>query len=216
MGEFIRARSAEQKCQRLDEIKCAALRLFDTRPYHEITLTTIAEQLSWSRANLYKYVTTKEEVFLALAEDARDAYYRDLGDAFGNSPQLDPASAGNLWTQVMARHREWFRLHDLLFTIIETNVSLERLVEFKRGYYAQIDPLSDAIGTATDVPASQVEHLMNTLHYHAIGLVTSCCDMSQVQAALAELGVPYQPIDFQAEMSEFAEMCIEHAQGRRG
>lgn len=61
MPAFKRARSAEQKQERMREIKRAAADLFATRPYHEITLTTIAEQLSWSRANLYKYVTTKEE-----------------------------------------------------------------------------------------------------------------------------------------------------------
>ena len=66
MAEFIRARSPEQKGQRLDEIKGAVRRQFAERPYHEITLTTIAEELGWSRANLYKYVTTKEEIFLLL------------------------------------------------------------------------------------------------------------------------------------------------------
>ena len=45
MAEFIRARSPEQKEQRLDEIKGAVRRQFAERPYHEITLTTIAEEL---------------------------------------------------------------------------------------------------------------------------------------------------------------------------
>ena len=75
MAEFIRARSPEQKEQRLDEIKGAVRRQFAERPYHEITLTTIAEELGWSRANLYKYVTTKEEIFLLLTADECDAYF---------------------------------------------------------------------------------------------------------------------------------------------
>lgn len=36
-------------------------------PYTEIAITTIADKLIWSRANLYKYVTTKEEIFLELS-----------------------------------------------------------------------------------------------------------------------------------------------------
>ena len=212
MGEFIRARSAEQKCQRMDEIKCAAARLFAENPYHEITLTTIAQQLSWSRANLYKYVTTKEDVFLALAEDERDAYYAALAEAFAHSPRLEPAEAARTWTAIMNEHQAWFRLHDLLLTIIETNVTHERLVEFKRGYYEQIGPLCKHISAATGVAEGNMERLMNTLTFHATGLVTNCCSSPRIQAALAELGRTPHAVDFEPEMREFCEMCLEHWQ----
>ena len=88
MADFMRARSAEQKEARMEEIKRAADRQFLERPYHEITLTTIAEQLSWSRANLYKYVTTKEEIFLELAADKYREYFDALKAAFPRRLQL--------------------------------------------------------------------------------------------------------------------------------
>ena len=51
-------------------------------PYTEIAITTIADKLIWSRANLYKYVTTKEEIFLELsamlALSADEAYKLQL------------------------------------------------------------------------------------------------------------------------------------------
>ena len=71
MAEFIRARSSAQKEQRMQEIKRAANDLFHERRYHEITLKAIAEKLGWSHAALYKYVTTKEDIFLELCADAR-------------------------------------------------------------------------------------------------------------------------------------------------
>lgn len=80
--DFIRARSSEQKNQRMADIKQATAQLYREFPYHEITLTTIAERLGWSRASLYKYVTTKEEIFLELSADARNAYFGDLLTAF--------------------------------------------------------------------------------------------------------------------------------------
>lgn len=212
VATFKRARSAEQKEARMEEIKQAAAELFATRPYHEITLTTIAEKLTWTRANLYKYVTTKEEVFLSLAEDERDAYYADLLGSFEEERTYDIHEAAEVWADVMNRNREFFRLHDLLFTIIETNVSLDRLIAFKRGYYEQIGTLSARLSAATGVPAEQVEHLMNTLHYHAIGIVSNCCDLSQVREALAELNIPYRPVDFHAEMTKFTEMCLRGMQ----
>ena len=51
-------------------------------PYTEIAITTITDKLIWSRANLYKYVTTKEEIFLKisamLALSADEAYKLQL------------------------------------------------------------------------------------------------------------------------------------------
>ena len=64
MADYIRARSYDQKEERLNQIKKATEELFENFPYTEITLSTIAEKLGWSRANLYKYVTTKEEIIL--------------------------------------------------------------------------------------------------------------------------------------------------------
>ena len=69
MSDYIRARSDEHKEERLSQIKEATAELFAIAPYSEITLTTIAEKLCWSRANLYKYVTTKEEIFLEISAE---------------------------------------------------------------------------------------------------------------------------------------------------
>ena len=140
MADFIRARSAEQKEQRLNEIKGAVRRQFAERPYHEITLTTIAEELGWSRANLYKYVSTKEEVFLLLAADECRAYFDALLAALPEGCGLSPATIAEVWAGIANAHQEYFRLGDLLSTIIETNVGVERLAEFKRCYY-------DCVGT---------------------------------------------------------------------
>ena len=42
--DFKRARSSEQKSQRMASIKQVAAELYREFPYHEITLTTIAER----------------------------------------------------------------------------------------------------------------------------------------------------------------------------
>ena len=214
MADFIRARSAEHKEQRLAEVKRAAARLFAEYPYPEITLSTIAEQLSWSRANLYKYVRTKEEIFLSLAEDARDAYADALIEAFSGCGELNPAAAAGRWAGVLMEHEDWFRYFDLLFTIIESNVSHERLVAFKRGYYEKLLELQCTLGAAWGVPAPRVAHIMNTVGYQAVGLVVNACATPQVQAALKELGVEPEFLDTRAELADFIEMLLSHERVR--
>ena len=220
MADFIRARSAEHKEERLAEVKRAAAALFAKRPYHEITLSTIAEQLSWSRANLYKYVRTKEEIFLSLAEDARDAYADALLAAFSAadgapfSVPLCPADVAAAWARVLVDNEDWFRYLDLLFTIIESNVSHERLVAFKRGYYEELPRLQEVLSAAWGVPASRVAHVMDAVGYQAVGLIVNACATPQVQAALKELGVESEPVDARAELADFIEMVIERERAR--
>ena len=210
MADFIRARSAEQKEQRLEEIKGAARRQFDERPYHEITLTTIADELGWSRANLYKYVSTKEEIFLLLAADECRSYFDDLLAAFPEGCGLSPATVAEVWAGIANAHQEYFRLGDLLSAIVETNVTLERLVDFKRGYYACVERMRERLPLVLEIQPERVESLLLTIYYHAVGLEGVCWHNPLVAQALDELGVKPPVADFRTEMRAFIGMCLEH------
>ena len=221
MSDFIRARSAEQKEQRMADIKAVAARLFETHPYHQITLTTIADELGWSRANLYQYVTTKEEIFLLLMGDLRDAYTADLLQALSQTADGTQADArqdarrlADAWAQVVARHETYFRYGDLLYTVIETNVSVEKLVDFKRGYYEGLGPLSRALSTALGVREGDVPELVNTVYHHAVGVAGSCLNNPLVQQAVRRLGIEPARPDFQARMRDFITMCVEWYRAR--
>lgn len=145
MADFIRARSDEKKEERLNEIKTAAETLFASAPYGEITLTTIAEKLGWSRANLYKYVTTKEESFLEIAKDKMTAYYTALLSAFPQGNNYSPEVIAEVWAGILNAHQDYMRYVSYLNPIIETNVTVERLAVFKKHYYAFTNTLSDRL-----------------------------------------------------------------------
>ena len=209
MAEFIRARSPEQKEQRLDEIKGAVRRQFAERPYHEITLTTIAEELGWSRANLYKYVTTKEEIFLLLTADECDAYFKALLAVLPEDAELSPAEAADAWADVAATHQEYFRLGDLLTTIVETNVTVERLMDFKRGYYAHVAEMREHLPQVIGIEPERVEPLLLAIYYHATGLASSCWSNPLIAEALRRLEIERPDIDFRTEMRDFVSMCLD-------
>lgn len=210
MAEFIRARSPEQKGQRLDEIKGAVRRQFAERPYHEITLTTIAEELGWSRANLYKYVSTKEEVFLLLAGDEMDAYFDALLAALPEGCGLAPDTMAEVWAGIANAHQEYFRLGDLLSTIVETNVTVERLMAFKRAYYGHVARMREHLPLILDIGADRVEPLLMAIYYHAVGLVSGCWSNPLIAEALERLGIDRRATDFRAEMGDFIGMCLAH------
>lgn len=212
VANFIRARSEDQKLQRLEEIKAASRTLFNEYPYHEITLTTIAEQLGWSRASLYKYVATKEEVFLEIAADERDEYTNALMTAFPENCGYSCDTVAEVWAGIANAHRDWFRYGDILLSIIETNVGLAKLVTFKKTYYESLGGVVERFSKLLDIENERTENLLNTVYYHAVGLSGACANSPLIKQALDELGItPVKP-DFRAEMRDFIGMCIQHYQ----
>ena len=213
MAEFIRARSAEQKGQRLEEIKGAVREQFAERPYHEITLTTIADELGWSRANLYKYVSTKEEVFLLLTADECDRYFDALLAALPEGCGLSPDTVAEVWAGIANAHQEYFRLGDLLSTIIETNVSVERLADFKGAYYGRVADMRERLPQILPVAPERVEPLLLAIYYHAVGYVSACWTNPLLVKAREQLGTSAPTTDFRAEMRDFIGMCLAHYAG---
>ena len=209
MSNFQRARSDEQKAQRMDEIKKVASSLFKKHPYHEITLSTIGEGLGWSRANMYKYVTSKEEIFLQLAADARDAYFSALVGAFKGKNNFTKQEVSKKWASVANNNRGWAIYGSILISIIETNVTLERLKQFKREYYNWVDVLTEKVAPKIGVPTSSFQAFLNTIHYHEVGLSGFCTMNPLAKQAIKELGVARASLDFETEMQKFVLMCLE-------
>ena len=98
--QFIRAKSQENKNIRIQQIMDVTDRLFHEKTYHEITLSVIAEEVNLARGGLYKYVSSKEEVFLMIYLQKQDAMLKDIvrhikhknnsGCIIGSHEQNDP------------------------------------------------------------------------------------------------------------------------------
>ena len=101
------------------EIKKAASDLFDEVPYSEITLTTIAKRLSWTRANLYRYVSTKEEIFLDLIEDRMCAYYADLDAAFKEGCSYSLETTAEVWAGIIEANQRYFMMGHIILRCSE-------------------------------------------------------------------------------------------------
>lgn len=215
MAEFVRARSAEQKEMRMNEIKKAADGLFACKPYHEITLTTIAAQLSWTRANVYQYVTSKEEIFLDICADKMKAYMNALLSAFPEDCGYSVAVYAEVWAGILWAHKEYLRYGDILPTIIETNVSVERLARFKALYYELAGKLAARLAGNLSITAEDAGRCVLSVYFHAVGMCGVCAVGPLVQEALAKAGIAAEPVNFKEEMKEFIIMNLTYCQARR-
>lgn len=210
MSEFKRARSDEQKEQRMQEIKDVVDELFATTPYHNITLTTIADKLNITRANLYQYVSTKEEIFLALSEDKRDVYYDALLAAIPVGCGYCVDVIAEVWAGILNAHRDHLHYCDILSTIVETNVSIERLAAFKKRYYERAYEVSERIGSLLGLSKEDSYLLLLNVHYHAVGVSSVCRWNPLVAEALARENLTAPKVDFRENMKEYILMNLNH------
>ena len=208
MTEFIRARSSEQKAQRLEEIKQVTEQQFSQHPYHEITLTTIASDLGWSRANLYKYVTTKEEIFLCLMSDKFKAYATALLSALPEGCEFSSDVVAEVWAGIANAHRDYFKYGNILSTIIETNVSIDKLADFKAIYYEGVHQLTEQLSPILAIKPEVMEQFITSIYYQGVGLCGSCLHNPLIQQALQQLKIKPLQIDFKTEMRDFISMNI--------
>ena len=210
MSDYIRARSPEQKQERMEAIMAAADHLFQKQPYHQITMGTIAEALGWSRSNLYKYAATQEEIFLALHSAKNRAWFEDLERTLENAP-LPASEFAQLWAEATERHADFLRYQEILISIIESNVTLERLTQFKRDFTTMLTPIVDLLMCQCDTDEKTATDLYLTLLYQAPGLYDHfhCADLTREAMKAAGL----KPVEgtFAESYARFVEMCIKNA-----
>ena len=75
---FQRARNKQAKAERWDEIVNSTISLFERISYANITIKDIAQKTSFTRGNIYKYISTKEEIFLEIIIRDSKKWINDL------------------------------------------------------------------------------------------------------------------------------------------
>ncbi|WLR43262.1 TetR family transcriptional regulator [Bacillus carboniphilus] len=129
---FSRARTNEQKQQRIDAVVKATAHLYDTVSYDDITFAAIAKETGFARSNLYIYFTSKEEILLELLIHDLRSWSEDIGEAFHVRKSYTVEEVAEGWTNAYLKNKRLLSLLAILFTVLEKNVSTEALAQFKR------------------------------------------------------------------------------------
>ena len=212
MGDYIRARSPEQKQERMEAIMAATDALFKEHPYHQITMGTIAEQLGWSRSNLYKYAATQEEIFLELHSAKNRAWLEALDTALADAPMPD-ADFARIWASTTAEHGGFLRYQEILISIIESNVTLERLTAFKRSFADMLAPIVALLARQCAIDESAATNLYLRLLFQAPPLYDHFHSAELTLEAMRAAGLQGPAGTFEEAYADFVAMCLAHARG---
>ena len=208
--EFKRARNAEQKDQRIEQIIQVTEELFSKHNYNEITLAMIAKKLDYTRGNLYKYVSTKEEIFLKMYAKKQENWVNEIINSFPDNKNFSDKYFIDMWSQILSKHQDVLKIHSILGTIIETNVSLEKLAEFKKKALTDLYKLIPIIKKQfSKLDDSECRNFISTQLFYASGLYNTI-NFSPLQIEALNLsGIPYEKQNFYDTFHHFMEIFVK-------
>ncbi len=205
-----RARSEEQKEQRITGIIEATARLYETHTFEEITFVLIAREATFTRSNLYKYFNSKEEIFLEFLRHDIVLWRKAVLSKFSPGKILSVKEFASAWVNLQLRHERLLKLMAILHNALEKNVSIEKLTEFKRGAKEELFTLAEFLCNL--FPKLTIEKAANFLELQlaaAIGLF-QMTDLSETQQRILEdPEFTVLKLDFAASFQETVEYILK-------
>ena len=199
---FIRAKSQENKNIRLQQIMDVTDRLFHEKTYHEITLSVIAKEVGLARGGLYKYVISKEEIFLMIYLQKEKAMIDDIVEQLINE-KITPDLLSEVMSKTIYKHLDFIKYHQILNAIIETNVTIEKLAEFKVKTFEHTKNLFNILEKTFNIDRQKAFDLYLTILYHCVYLYDRVAYQKNYVEAMKLANLKIEDINFVEHLSHF-------------
>lgn len=141
----IRARNAEEKRRRRQEILRAAERLWQDYPYHALSMNQVAQEARLAKGTLYLYFNTKEELFLALLGEQLNTWFANLQATLQESPPRSAEDCAELFIQAAQRQEPLLKLLALMNTVIIPGVDERVRFDFRRQLLRSVFPILELL-----------------------------------------------------------------------
>ena len=204
-----RARSEQQKEQRISGIISATARLYETHSFEEITFVLIAKEAKFTRSNLYKYFNSKEEIFLEFIKHDIVLWRKDVVANLTPAKIRSVKEFASVWVSLQVRHERLIKLLAILHNSLEKNVSIEKLTEFKRGAKEELFVLAELLCSLfPKLTIEKAVHFQELQIAAAIGLF-QMTDLSEIQQQiLDDPEFAVLKLDFAASFQEAVEYLL--------
>lgn len=130
--DFLRARTKEQIEQRRLDILQSCDALFEAGGYENVNIKAISEMTTITRSSIYTYYKTKDEMLMDLLIMELDQWKEDLLIWGAETAPLTCEEFARQFTDILVRHDKMLQYYCLLYTLLEKNCRIEKMVEFKK------------------------------------------------------------------------------------
>ncbi|WP_122813994.1 TetR/AcrR family transcriptional regulator [Pseudomonas viridiflava] len=169
-----RARSAEQKQEKRRLLLSTAREvLLDNTASLDLGINELARRAQMTKSNVYRYFESSEAVLMDLLVEEYEGWHADLmaelESAATTAPDIEHVA--ELFASTVSARPLLCRLTSIMPSILERNVSFERMVEFKRQLILVRQGTAQAFNSyAPMLPASAYEQVIRLALPLIIGL----------------------------------------------
>jgi len=197
-----RARKPEQIEQRRLALLDAAAKLFEQQGFDKVSLNAIARAANISKANIYRYFESREELFLHLLLEDFDEWLnlleRELAPLTGSED--DEAVARAIVTSMMTCPRLG-TLMSVLGSVLERNVTVDIVVWFKTTLLGLTQRLLSGVQAALPtLSAEDTMQFVSTMYYLVAGMWHAGHPSPAVKEALERPELTYACVDFEQQL----------------
>ena len=206
-----RARTDENKNERKEAIYQAAFTLFKNNGYDKVSFNAIAVEAGFTKSNMYRYFSSKDEIFLNVFADLFKQWAGDFSQQLrALAQEVEPKAFAYAWLNTMLSQPKLLDLMPILFTSLERNSSFEQLLEFKRLSINLLYPLTlDISRIYPDIEGEKAFKLLN-LSYAATTNAWTATTESDALKKLYQLDefLALKP-DFETDLITSIEIIIQ-------
>lgn len=185
--------SREVTAHRREEIIDACAELYSTMPYCEVTMKKIAEKTTFSRPSIYNYFETMGEIFLALLSREYDLWTADLTALAETHERLTAEELSCGIAHSLFKRGTMLKIQSVNLYDIENTSRTERLVEFKRCYFASVRALYRCLGKyRPDMTEEEMEAFCCVFFPYLQGVYPFTTPSGKQCAAMKEAGIPFR------------------------
>jgi AcrR family transcriptional regulator len=205
-SDFRRARRPEQREQRRQAILDAAAAMLAEMPVADISLRELSRRVGLAGSNVLRYFETREGVFLALldklSEEWLDQLERDLGANSSHRPVEPVERIAQTWARSLASRPLLCELTSVLSGVLERNVSVDSVREFKRRAIARNGRLASLIrGLVPELSERAALEIASLAHSLLAGLWPLANPGPVVRAATEDPELAAAHVDFTGRMT---------------
>ena len=183
--------SPELTATRRAEIIDACEKLYREVPFKDITVGMIAEHTTFTRASVYNYFKTKEEIFLALLEREYGLWNESL-TAILEGPELDATGFAEALASSLDGRGQMLKIMSMNHYDLEGSSRHEPLVAFKREYGRSLALVEACLERFfPDMDESDRRDFVYTFFPMMFGIFPYTVVTDAQRAAMQEAGVDY-------------------------
>ena len=201
-----RARKPDQKSERITTILESAATLFDQTDLAGVSMRDLAQEAGLSKASLYSYFKTKEEVFATLFLQESEQWFDVVQSKLKRLRAPNASRVARILTDSLRERQRFCRLTVVLASVLERNMSTDFIRDFKTELHTNLGQIIAALQTT--LPEMTVESGTAFLYQHQ-AVIAGLWPLTHPSPEVAEVLASEEFQDMQIDFYQLFQQTIE-------